>query len=61
MLKLIFSDLDGTLLNSVKSVDEKTVRYNITVFIDEFLLLAVAEVLVKSNGIVNMIYSVILV
>lgn len=26
MLKLIFSDLDGTLLNSVKSVDEKTVE-----------------------------------
>lgn len=24
MLKLIFSDLDGTLLNSVKNVDEKT-------------------------------------
>ena len=27
MLKLIFSDLDGTLLNSVKSVDEKTVEF----------------------------------
>ena len=26
MLKLIFSDLDGTLLNSVKSVDKKTVE-----------------------------------
>lgn len=26
MLKLIFSDLDGTLLNSVKTVDEKTVE-----------------------------------